>query len=143
MNVIRALPVVLFLSLTCVDDGWSIFARVNFKPKYSQEYGGYFLCPQFGNDIRSREGTEVSLRGYYIPFDMVTPNAIVLSKNPYSACFFCGAAGPESVAEVVFSKKMPRLRLDQIVTVRGKLKLNDTNVDRLTFIIEGAIVADH
>lgn len=140
MNWISALLIVSCLNLPFKDDGWDIFARVNFTPKFSKEHAEYFLFPQFGKDIRSREGTEISLCGYYIPFDLVVPNAIVLSKNPYAACFFCGAAGPESVTEVVFSKKKPKLRLDQVLTVRGKLKLNDTNVNRMTFIIEDATV---
>lgn len=143
MNTIGVLLIVSFLSFPFVDDGWNIFARVKFVPKYSKEHAEYFLFPQFEKDIRSREGTEVSLRGYYIPFNLVTPGAIVLSKNPYAACFFCGAAGPESVAEIVFSKKKPKLRLDQVLSVRGKLKLNDTNVDRMTFIIENATVVSN
>ncbi len=140
MKTIGALLVVLCLNLPFADDGWNIFARVKFKPKYSKAHAEYFLFPQFEKDIRLLEGTEVSLRGHYIPFDLPNPDAIVLSKNPYAACFFCGGAGPESVAEVVFRAKKPKLRPDQVLTVRGKLKLNATDTERMTFIVEDATV---
>ena len=120
------------------EDTWSIFERVKFVVKYDKGYNEFFMFPEFEKEIKSLEGKEISLSGYYVPFDLTTPNAVVISKYPYAACFFCGGAGPESVAEVVFTSKRPKFKLDQFVTVTGKLKLNGTNVDRMTFIFEDA-----
>lgn len=83
------------------------------------------------------------MRGHYIPFDLVTRNAVVISKHPYAACFFCGGAGPESVVEVVFKVKKAKFKMDQVVTVKGKLKLNDSDVDRMTFILQEATVIEN
>ena len=63
---------------------------------------------------------------------------IILSKFPYSQCFFCGGAGPESVAEIYFSSKRPRLKADQLITVTGLLKLNALDINHMNFILENA-----
>jgi len=119
-------------------DAWKVFAAVPFKPTYFARYKEYFLVPQFGADIRMLEGKTITLKGYYLPYETAQPGAVIISRYPVSACFFCGGAGPESVAEVVFDTRAPRLKADQIVTVSGKLRLNDTDVNRLNFILEHA-----
>ena len=66
---------------------------------------------------------------------------MILSKYPMAECFFCGGAGPESVA-VVYLKNSPtkRPKLDQIIKVRGILQLNATDVEEMTFIIQNAVI---
>jgi len=56
-------------------------------------------------------------------------------------CFFCGGAGPESVAEVIFKDKTPRLKPDQLVTITGTLDLNDTDVMHMNFILREAQIS--
>jgi hypothetical protein len=138
-----AMIFVCYSGILLQEDAWNIFARVKFEPKFSKAHNEYFMFPQFEKDIQALEGTEISLRGHYIPFDLVTRNAVVISKNPYAACFFCGGAGPESVVEVVFKVKKAKFKMDQVVTVKGKLKLNDSDVDRLTFILDEATVIEN
>jgi hypothetical protein len=65
-----------------------------------------------------------------------------LSKNPYTSCFFCGAAGPESVACIILKTKAPKLKVDKMVTVKGRLRLNETNTDMLNFILEEAEITE-
>jgi hypothetical protein len=62
----------------------------------------------------------------------------VISKYPYAQCFFRGGAGPESIAEIVFAFKRPRLKVDEIIWVKGKLKINATEVNHLNFILADA-----
>lgn len=119
------------------EDGWDTLARVPFHSKFFKEHNEYFLVPTFQTAIRAREGKEIVLKGHYMPFDL-PDKSIILSKYPYAACFFCGGAGPESVAEVVFAVKPPRFKADQIITVKGKLKLNDSDVSHLNFIVTDA-----
>lgn len=119
------------------EDGWDTLARVPFHSKFFKEHNEYFLVPTFQTAIRAREGKEIVLKGHYMPFDL-PDKSIILSKYPYAACFFCGGAGPESVAEVVFAAKPPRFKADQIITVKGKLKLNDSDVSHLNFIVTDA-----
>jgi hypothetical protein len=94
--------------------------------------------PFLDSKIRTHEGKAITLEGYYLPYDLSNKNAIIISRNPFSACFFCGGAGPESVAEIVFASKPPRFKADQIITVTGTLKLNDKNVDHMNFILVNA-----
>ncbi|MCW5911033.1 MAG: hypothetical protein KIT62_08160 [Cyclobacteriaceae bacterium] len=119
------------------EDGWKLFAQVRFEPKYFPEYKEKYLVPKFSEAILSKAGTEVTVRGHYLPFDM-GGQSIIVSKYPYAACFFCGGAGPESVAEIFFSNKPPRFKADQVITVRGKLRLNDKDVNHMNFILDDA-----
>lgn len=117
------------------EDGWRIFARVKFDSKFFKELNTYFLVPVFDQRIKALVGSEITLTGYYIPFDL-PKNQLIISKNNYASCFFCGGSGPESIAEVVLTSKSPKLKVDQIITVRGKLKLNDKDVNHMNFILE-------
>lgn len=119
------------------EDPWPLFARVSFKPKFFKEYDQSFLVPDFRSEILSWNGREITLEGHFMPIDMER-NTIVISKYPYAACFFCGGAGPESVAEVVFAGKPPKFKVDQVIKVKGKLTLNDDDVNHLNFIIREA-----
>ncbi|MBX2897059.1 MAG: DUF3299 domain-containing protein [Cyclobacteriaceae bacterium] len=119
------------------EEGWKLFAGVRFTPKYFPEYKEKFLVPNFESSILSKVGTEITVRGHYLPFDL-QGNSIIISKFPYAACFFCGGAGPESVAEIFFSTKPPKFKPDQVITVRGKLRLNDTDVNHMNFILDDA-----
>jgi hypothetical protein len=138
----RLLLIFIFLygsmALAQSSDGWMLFDKVKFNSKFFKEYKEHFLVPTFDSKIRSLEGTEVTLRGHYLPMDLESDRVILLSKYPYSQCFFCGGAGPESVAEIVFPSKHPKLKADQIITVVGKLQLNDADVNHLNFILKDA-----
>lgn len=59
----------------------------------------------------------------------------MLSALPFSSCFFCGGAGPETVAEIQM-EKIPALAPDQIVKVKGRLRLNDSDINHMNFILE-------
>jgi hypothetical protein len=119
-------------------DLWNIFAKVKFTQKFFKEPGEYYLVPFLDSRIRFYEGKDVTLEGHYLPFDLNNKNSIIISKYPYSACFFCGGAGPESVAEIVFASKPPRMKADQVITVTGILKLNDKDINHMNFILEQA-----
>jgi hypothetical protein len=66
----------------------------------------------------------------------------VLSAFPYSSCFFCGQAGPESVIEIQFAKQYTGLRMDKIITVRGTLRLNADDILQLNYILEDVEIVE-
>ena len=83
------------------------------------------------------EGKEIELSGYIIPFEgMFEPDHLIISSVPVASCFFCGGAGPESVAEIYLDESVKYTA--KKVTITGKLKLNDSDVDQLMYILEGA-----
>lgn len=118
-------------------DPWDWFAAVPFRNTFIKQLDGFFFVPQFDGKIRAHDGERVSLQGYVIPMDE-QGDQVVLSRYPFSSCFFCGGAGPESVAELMWSGKRPRIKLDQFITVEGILKLNDKDYEHLNFIITEA-----
>ncbi len=119
---------------------WNIFARTKFEPRYDEALGEYLYYPDFSADLKKLEGKEVVVEGYYVPFSPDDGNYIILSKFPMSQCFFCGGGGPESVAEVNFAKDPGRFKIDDLITVRGKLKLNQDDLDHLNFILVDAVL---
>ena len=117
-------------------EGWKAFAKVRFKPTLMEEEGGYLLVPQLGKRIKELEGKSVKLKGFVMPFDYGDEHFIILSKYTYASCFFCGAAGPESVAEIHFEEAPPKFAPDEQITIVGKLKLNPDDIEHMNFILE-------
>ena len=56
--------------------------------------------------------------------------------------FFCGQAGPESVMEIQMVKQYDGLRMDQVLTFKGKLRLNTDDIYQLNYILEDAEVVE-
>ena len=120
---------------------WDILKNVNFDEVWSEEFQAYYMVPKFGKSISALDGKEVQIRGFVIPVDIVQ-DYYVLSANPYSSCFFCGQAGPESVMEIQLVKQYDGLRMDQVITFQGKLRLNVDDIYQLNYILEDAEVVE-
>ena len=123
-------------------EGWDVFTLVQYELKYIEQFGGEFDVPVFPAELKARDGKEFVLEGHYLPFD-IDEKTIVISKFPYAACFFCGGSGPETIAEIQLAKKLSRrLKPDEIIKVKGKLKLNDSDYDHYIFILEEASIIE-
>ncbi len=127
-------------SVSAQTEGWSLFAKTKFETKYNEKAAEYFLTPNFPAELKSMVGKEVDLEGYYLPIDVAGNAYIVISKFPYSQCFFCGGAGPETIAEVTFKVPPGKFEADQFIRVKGKLKLNESDVDHVNFILVDAVL---
>ena len=119
-------------------DAWDAFAKTKFEPKYYEKLGEYLFYPTFSTELKALVGKEITIQGFYVPFAPEDGNYIVLSKYPMSQCFFCGGGGPESIAEVNFAKGQRKFQVDDLITVKGKLKLNTDNLDHVNFILTEA-----
>lgn len=99
----------------------------------------YFYYPSFSQELLALKGKQVELQGFHIPLETTNSKTLILSKYPMAECFFCGGAGPESVA-VAYLKNTPsrRPKLDQIIKVKGILQLNSSDVEEMTFILKDA-----
>ncbi len=120
---------------------WDVLKNVDFDEVWSEEFQAYYMVPKFGKSISALDGKEVQIRGFVIPVDIVQ-DYYVLSANPYSSCFFCGQAGPESVMEIQLVKQYDGLRMDQVITFQGKLRLNVDDIYQLNYILEDAEVVE-
>lgn len=121
-------------------EGWSLFAKTKFEAKYNEKAREYFLYPNFPADLKALVGKEITLEGYHLPIDVEDDAYIILSKYPFSQCFFCGGAGPESISEVYFKEKQAKFEPDQYIRIKGKLKLNDADIEHGNFIIQEAVL---
>lgn len=118
-------------------NAWDLFGKTKFESKYNEKLGEYLFFPNFSPDLKALAGKEITVEGYYVPFTPEGNTYVILSKYPMSQCFFCGGGGPESVAEVNFLKS-PKFDVDDLVTVKGKLRLNTESLDHLNFILDQA-----
>ncbi|WP_106568927.1 hypothetical protein [Cecembia rubra] len=138
-KIIYAFLTVMILASSATireDNIWALFAKTRFIEKLNREFGMYFLYPKFPDELKAMEGKIVTVSGFYIPLDMNNSDIAVVSKFPNAECFFCGGAGPESIL-VGYLKKKPsrKIKMDEIVKIRGKLKLNEEDIDELNFIL--------
>ncbi|WP_258929495.1 hypothetical protein [Flavobacterium davisii] len=54
--------------------------------------------------------------------------------------FFCGKAGPETIAGLKFKEAKKKLRTDQYVTISGTLKINETDVDNWMYNLVDVVI---
>ena len=112
---------------------WVNLADVQFEERPTPDSLLVYNHAVFGNSLLDLAGEEVKITGYIIPMD---PMGItyVLSRNPNATCFFCGGAGPETVLQLrMKAAGIKRYTTDDRLTFKGKLKLNEKDIDSLTY----------
>lgn len=120
-------------------ENWSEMAHVDYELG-EDEYGDIYI-PVFSDGVVKMSGRVIALSGFIIPFDgMFSPDHIILSKLPVASCFFCGGAGPETVAEIFLSEPMEYT--DHRITVVGRLELNANSDDQLMYILKSATLQE-
>lgn len=98
---------------------------------------GDFEKPVFTESVKALEGKVITLPGYIVPFQNgMKASHFMLTSLPLNACFFCGVGGPETVVEVL--AKDPVTYTEKPVEIRGTLKLNDTDPDKMMYVLENA-----
>jgi hypothetical protein len=120
---------------------WETLRDVTFKKKWYEAEQVYMLYPTFGPAVQKLSGKEVAITGYVLPVDL-DANLYVLSAFPYSACFFCGGAGPESVMTLKFKKTPRKYKTDERLTFKGTLKLNADDIYQMNYILDNAEVTE-
>lgn len=116
---------------------WKLLSKVEFKDQYFQSLEAWYLVPEFSKTVQEYDGTTVIIKGYVIPMD-VDGGKYALSAYPFSACFFCGGAGPESVMTLDFAQSPRRYETDEVVHFTGTLELNKTNFDKFNYVLKNA-----
>ena len=118
---------------------WPDLADVTFSEKFSNSLGMKYYQASFGEDLEAMEGEEVILMGYLIPLDALG-ETYALSKNPYSACFFCGAAGPETVVELrIKAEFIQRYQTDERRAFKGRLQLYESSLEQFNYVLLDAV----
>jgi len=119
------------------DAGWPTLARVSFTKEYDELLGLKVDVPKFSAAVKELDGKQITLRGYVIPTEgYKSHKEFVFSAYPYSMCFFCGGAGPETVIEVFANE--PIEYSAEAVEVTGILRLNGSDPNALMYRLEEA-----
>lgn len=119
---------------------WSLLAKVTWDDRYFPKYDESVWYPDFGKEVLALDSSLIEIKGYVIPVD-VESGYYVLSANPYTSCFFCGNAGPESVMELQFPDGVKEsFKTDEIATFKGRLKLNWDDLEHCNYILKGALL---
>lgn len=115
---------------------WKDLEDVSFEEQYVESYQDWFLVPTFGETVKKLEKTTISIKGYLVPIDL-DGKIYALSAYPYSSCFFCGGAGPESVMTLLFDGDPPRkYKIDDVETFKGELYLNKHDPEEFIYVLK-------
>jgi hypothetical protein len=114
---------------------WPKLYDIKFE-KATDQLGTYDK-PVFSAEAKSLHGKTVSLPGYIVPFENgLKSDHLMLSSLPLNACFFCGVGGPETAVEVFLKSEITYT--EKPVEIRGVLKVNDNDPDKMIYILEEA-----
>ncbi|MCB9310799.1 MAG: hypothetical protein H6567_12130 [Lewinellaceae bacterium] len=121
---------------------WKTLSKISYKKEYDELMGFKIDKPVFNDQIKALEGKEITLKGYIIPTDGYKSHTeFIFSAFPYSMCFFCGAAGPETVMEVKATEGIKYVA--DAIYLKGILRLNDSDINRLMYKIEKATLVNN
>lgn len=130
-----------------IDTLWKVFRRkptskfwkACFDIRYKHK-GAYGYYPKFTAKHWKFHQKEIEVSGYMYPLDTEKKQTFfMLSFYPIQQCFFCGGAGPESIVEVNSPKGISLS--SKRIKVKGKLRLNTKEPQRLFYILDDATEA--
>lgn len=120
---------------------WRKLGKITFKKEYDELMGFKIDKPVFSKEVLAMEGKEITIKGYIIPVEgYKSHKEFIFSAFPYNMCFFCGGAGPETVMEV--EADTPVKFTNEAITLKGTLRLNPDDINRLMYKIENAKMID-
>jgi len=115
---------------------WKMLGQIDFV-KQKNPYYGEVMFPMINGSLKALQGKKIKASGFIVPIDN---KSYALSKNVFAQCFFCGNAGPETIMGIKFKGDTPRLKTDTYVTIEGKFRYNDNDIDDWIYHIEDAVI---
>jgi hypothetical protein len=139
----KKLFLILFVAITSdayTQSGnfWQVLAEVHFVD--TKDKNGFSIeKPQFSKHLKSYNSKRIRLKGYLIPLSESGGHGkFMLSSLPFNVCFFCGAAGPETVIEL--DTKEPLKFSTKQIEMEGELQLNASDPDHHIYILKSAVL---
>lgn len=135
----RSILIIIFCCVTSLGhaqevNGWQLLAEVGFETRPAEQNGFEIDKPAFSKRLKEANGKSITLNGYLIPLSEVgDKQQYMLSSLPFSSCYFCGGAGPETVIELDAKEKIKFVTKQ--ITMKGTLVLNATDPDHHIFIL--------
>ena len=115
---------------------WDDLLDVRYSTTFDGAAGYVYMKPTYGPSLLALDGKVVEIKGYVLPMD-TEGKTYALSAFPYSACFFCGGGGRESIMDLQLADPDKRYSTDDIATFRGVFRLNDDQFG-LNYVLEEA-----
>lgn len=144
MRAVLLTLTLLFTSLSAFSQKsirWSDLDRVEFEEFFDRDRNEWALRGVFSEEVQALNNVEIEITGYVIPLD-VSGDVYVLSAFAFSSCFFCGGAGPETVMGMHFTETPPRLKTDEVIKVKGILKLHSDPGLEFHYMLEDAEIIE-
>ena len=116
---------------------WKQLAAIKFLKKKHKDYPEGVMFPLVNSTLKAKNKKKIAVSGFIVPIDNTT---YALSKNVFASCFFCGAAGPETIMGIKFRGITPKLKTDQYVTLEGNFRINENDVEDWIYHIEDAVI---
>ncbi|MFY7810640.1 MAG: hypothetical protein ACOVQ2_02805 [Flavobacterium sp.] len=116
---------------------WKLLGVINYKKKPHKDFPEGVLFPKVNATLKMLKGKKVILTGFIVPIDNTS---YALSKTVFASCFFCGKAGPETIAGLKFKGKTPKLKTDTYATIEGTFRYNETDVDDWIYHLDDAVI---
>ena len=113
--VLLALQISSFINEEPVNISWKSLSETSFSEYFNETKNIWTLEGLFPMSIRELNGSDVKITGYVIPLD-IKERSYVLSAYPYSSCYFCGGAGPESIVNLQLNDLKNYIETDAIKT---------------------------
>lgn len=118
---------------------WRTLAMIKMEKQFSSMEEGKEL--RFGPLIKRMEGTEITVRGYIIPLSGKKGQShFMFSAYPYSNCFFCGKAGPESVMEVFVKDDKKLDYSEKIIKLKGTFNIRSSDPNDIMYQLSDAVL---
>lgn len=122
-------------------DMWQILSEVQYESKRLGKEELEIDVPIFSKQLNSWNGKKIILKGYLIPLsEFGGKGEFMLSSLPFSNCFFCGGAGPETIVELK-TKQSIKFTTAR-VALEGLLLLNADDPDHHMYIMKDAVLID-
>ncbi len=118
---------------------WQVLGQVKFNSIWYAPYGANVKMPAFSDTLSRLDGKEVEITGYYIPMEL-NGHKCALSKNPNRTCFFCGRSTIETILIVDFKDRLPNFSSDDLITVKGKIKITASFNDFIYRIADATFI---
>lgn len=142
----RSVLIIIFCCVTgllCAQEtnGWQLLAEVGFETRPAEQNGFEIDKPTFSQRLKEANGKSITLKGYLIPLSEIGGKQhYMLSSLPFSSCYFCGGAGPETVVELDTKEKIKFVTKQ--ITMAGTLMLNASDPDHHIFILKAPKIID-
>jgi hypothetical protein len=140
-----SLPLKRFQSLDSIQKAsdtitWELLSKINYQKKPHKDYPDGVSFPTVNATLKKLKGKKVVITGYIIPADSL--NYILNKYNSISiSCSRCSVnIISENTISLKFKSKTLKLKSDTCVTIKGKFRYNETDVDDWIYHLDDAVI---